>query len=391
MPRIPNRSVSNELQTARSYTLYGTCVPKQLATQIKISFELATYTGEYTVIQLSTKAPNVPVRDISTGIYVCVLFLVTKPPKDYNLPVDETSVLALAYVRTMVRNRHLILFVAFVFLLSAWTRKGVLDTVTRSEHKVEGSYIDFSSERGIRFTSTPQTLFIETIPGGEPLLSATEPAGSMRLVSIGSSVFIQSDEANSLDYSVQGEQYNISEFSTDHEGLQRLKNMAVETSEIVHLKALYDSLQYLLSRPEVQLIEYAAHAMGEEGINGQDSSSVLAFYLAALHLHKLQHAASGSNHSMQDHHALQPNSFTPNHLSMRGKRHSNSCFNTCPPCQGKQCLGLCGLNCHCWKFVCGDCCWHLGCYEHDLCCREKFIHTKCLLPFNFQCESSYKC
>ena len=295
------------------------------------------------------------------------------------------------YVRTMAKNRHLILFVAFVFFCRSWSRKGVLDIVTRSEHKVEGSYIDFSSERGIRFTSTPQTLFIETIPGGEPLLSATEPVGSMRLVSIGSSVFIQSDEENSLDYSIQGEQHNISEFRTDHEGLQRLKNMAVETSENVHLKALSDSLRDLLSRPEVQLIEYAARAMGEEGINGQDSSSVLPFYLAALHLHKMQHAAFGSNHSMQDHHALQPNSFTPNHLPMRGKRHSNSCFNTCPPCQDQQCLGLCGLNCHCWKLVCGDCCWHLGCYEHDLCCREKFIRTKCLLPFKFQCEHSYKC
>ena len=30
---------------------------------VKISFGL-TYTGEYTVIELSTKAPNVPVRNI---------------------------------------------------------------------------------------------------------------------------------------------------------------------------------------------------------------------------------------------------------------------------------------------------------------------------------------
>ena len=291
----------------------------------------------------------------------------------------------------MAKNRHLILFVAFVFFRSSWTLKGVLDIVTRSEHKVEGSYIDFSSERGIRFTSTPQTLFIETTPGGEPLLLATEPVGSMRLVSIGSSVFIQSDEENTVDYAVQEGQHNISEFSNDHEALQRHKKKAAKSTVSVHAKALQDSLRSLLSRAEVELIGYAAHAMGEEGINGQDSSSVLPFYLAALHLHKLQHAASGSNHSMQDHHALQPNSFTPNHLSMRGKRHSNSCFNTCPPCQGKQCLGLCGLNCHCWKFVCGDCCWHLGCYEHDLCCREKFIRTKCLLPFNFQCESTYNC
>ena len=293
----------------------------------------------------------------------------------------------------MFRNRHLILFVAFVFFRNSWTRKGVLDIVSRSENKIEGSYIDFSSERGIRFTSKPNTLFIETIPGGEPLLLATEPVGSMRLVSIGNSVFIQSDEENSVDYLVQRGQYNISEFSKDHEGLQSLKNRAAETSENVHLKALQDSLQDLLSRPEVELIEDAARALGEEeGINGQDSSSVLPFYLAALHLHKLQHAASGFNHSKLNHHALQAgNSFTPIHLPVRGKRYSDPCFETCPPCQDQQCLGLCGFKCHCWKMVCGDCCWHLGCYEHDLCCREKFIRTKCLFPLNFRCEHPYKC
>ena len=293
----------------------------------------------------------------------------------------------------MVRNGHLILFVAFVFFRISWTRKGVLDIASRSENKIEGSYTDFITERGIRFTSTSNTLFIETIPGSEPLLLATEPVGSMRLVSIGSSVFIQSDEENSVDYLVQRGQYNISEFSKDHEGLQSLKNRAAKTSENVHLKALQDSLQDLLSRPEVELIEYAAHALGEEeGINGQDSSSVLPFYLAALHLHKLQRAASGSNHSTQNHHVLQSNSFTPNHLPVRGKRRSDSCFDTCPPCQDEDCLGLCGPNCHCWKFVCGDCCWHIGCYEHDLCCSKyNYMHAKCLLPFKFRCERPYKC
>ena len=292
----------------------------------------------------------------------------------------------------MAMSRHIVLFVIFTFFHSSWSRKGALDIVTHSEHKIEGSYIDFSSERGIRFTSTPQTLSIETIPGGEPLLSATEPVGSMRLVSIGSSVFIQSDEENSLDYSVQGEQHNITEFSKDHEGLQRLKNKAAETLENVHVKALEDSLQNLLSRPEVELIEYAAHAMGEEGINGQDSSSVLPFSLVALHLHKLQHATSGSNHSMQNHDGLQArNNLLPNHLSIRGKRDFMYCSDTCPPCPDKECVGMCGRNCHCWKIVCGDCCWHLGCYEHDLCCIKKFISTKCLIPIKFRCESPYKC
>ena len=30
------------------------------------------------------------------------------------------------------------------------------------------------------------------------------------------------------------------------------------------------------------------------------------------------------------------------------------------------CAGICGPGCKtCWKFVCGDCCYHLGCTRHD--------------------------
>ena len=48
---------------------------------------------------------------------------------------------------------------------------------------------------------------------------------------------------------------------------------------------------------------------------------------------------------------------------------------------GDKCLGMCGPRCRCWHWVCGDCCEHGGCRQHDLCCRSNFFSTYCLTPW----------
>lgn len=45
------------------------------------------------------------------------------------------------------------------------------------------------------------------------------------------------------------------------------------------------------------------------------------------------------------------------------------------------CRGMCGAGCNCWEWVCGDCCFHQSCYEHDLCCKHAPWSSYCLLPF----------
>ena len=55
----------------------------------------------------------------------------------------------------------------------------------------------------------------------------------------------------------------------------------------------------------------------------------------------------------------------------------------------ERCTGMCGLGCRCWKWVCGDCCRHQGCYEHDICCNIYGRFTSyCALPFvyGFSCK-----
>lgn len=53
--------------------------------------------------------------------------------------------------------------------------------------------------------------------------------------------------------------------------------------------------------------------------------------------------------------------------------------------RGNDCRGMCGRKCSCWSWVCGNCCFHQGCYEHDLCCDHDFWSTYCLTPFGFSC------
>ena len=60
----------------------------------------------------------------------------------------------------------------------------------------------------------------------------------------------------------------------------------------------------------------------------------------------------------------------------------------------KECFGMCGKNCWCWDWVCGDCCLHKGCLQHDACCRcvnLPYLSSYCLLPFiyGFDCSNGY--
>ena len=47
------------------------------------------------------------------------------------------------------------------------------------------------------------------------------------------------------------------------------------------------------------------------------------------------------------------------------------------------CLGMCGKGCNCQKWVCGNCCWNKGCYQHDLCCTRSTF--SCIIPAGFSC------
>ena len=76
----------------------------------------------------------------------------------------------------------------------------------------------------------------------------------------------------------------------------------------------------------------------------------------------------------------------------RRRKRSSGCYKS--P-MGSNCLGMCGRGCSCWRFVCGDCCFYQGCYDHDLCCKKNFFSLGCLSPvrliLHFTCGGYPNC
>ena len=65
--------------------------------------------------------------------------------------------------------------------------------------------------------------------------------------------------------------------------------------------------------------------------------------------------------------------------------------------EGENCLGMCGPGCRCcWRYICGDCCYHQGCYDHDMCCRRNgMLSLGCWSPvrliLHFRCSGYPNC
>ena len=160
-----------------------------------------------------------------------------------------------------------------------------------------------------------------------------------------------------------------------HEYLQH-ENSAHSDRPVDHDKPLSDAIHDLLDTKEVGLLEKAAEAVGKKGLNGKNTPAALPFFLFALRIAQIDEDSHYSNTT----------------INLRHKRQSYMhCADTCPPCPNDKCIGMCGKGCTCWRHICNDCCWHRGCYDHDLCCKSSRLKTRCLLPVKFRCNQHYRC
>lgn len=260
-------------------------------------------------------------------------------------------------------------------VLSLAHGEGRLDVTTLTESQADVVYTDLSSGKGLRIASATDSLFITTLDG-QNLVAAEEAVSSMRLIGLGRCQFIQvkTGAGQSRDFAVP-EAFSGVLSNKDQSVLRDLVSILnTSGSSQDQDSKLWKAVHEVLAYPEVSLLKSAVSAMGMSGVTGLLYPSVLPFYIAALRLDQL----------------IQRNNLT-SHTAGRYHGVSEDCLSECPPCPYQDCLGLCGYGCYCWKYVCGDCCYHLGCYEHDICCREKFVRTACLFPFGFKCESGYNC
>ena len=271
------------------------------------------------------------------------------------------------------------------------SNKGHLTLQYLSIFEVSGTFAEYEgSTVGIEFNSFSNSLSITTLKG-KPLLVASEAIGPYRWFVVDTNTFLQVNVNHNgkqmykdcaLDYTIDEDNFLATWKKYLNSVEQFAQSCDMEDRNVQ--KILQASLNTLMEKPEINLLQEAVMALGTDiGITGSDYPSILPLYLVALNLHKVwidsQFLAGHSNVSESE--------------SMRYQKvqDDSDCLDECPPCPDDLCLGMCGYSCSCWKWVCGDCCYHLGCYGHDVCCRENFIQTKCLFPFSFKCEETYEC
>lgn len=276
---------------------------------------------------------------------------------------------------------NLLLFTCVHCQVEIGSNSSLLTLYNVNKYRLDGTYIDHQAGCGIKFNSTSDSLIIKNM-NDKLIVGAEENTGEFLVVAIGHNQFIQHRQTgadqmvNVFEYAIPKSHGNFYG-EKNHEKMMELVNK-LSTMDINSRTVLKKSVSELTSGCEVHLMRNAAFDLGKQGITGYDYPSALPFYLSALQTSSYQHF-----------NAIASSASDLNHL--RVKRSSCSDTNVCPPCKDHECLGMCGPGCDCWKFVCGDCCYYLGCHSHDLCCRSHPDSLACLMPIQFDCHKEYVC
>ena len=267
-----------------------------------------------------------------------------------------------------------------------------LRMISASTERIEAEY--YTPNGGIHILSEVRSSgeavrIVITTTSGEPLFSLDRPLYSSGLVSmVGKEfLFVNKTLANGdrklTEYVVPtGHSQRVMNAIKHHQVPKVLRHLDSETVNTTAANAIDE----LLARPEVLLIKDAAFAIGSTGLTGVGNPAAMAFYTTALRFAKStivedQHVASGESEGA----ARELLSKKRSRRSLTWCSNSNSYCNICP--DGDDCLGLCGPGCSCWWFICGDCCWNLGCYIHDVftCFGQNDLDCWLNAPFELLC------
>ena len=253
-----------------------------------------------------------------------------------------------------------------------------LNVITVTLGKLEGEY--YGSAGGIHFLSTvngSDFLLTITTTSGEVIIIARRPQESpMAMMSLNDTDFLVMETPNSLDYIIPKNNTELMKSLMERgPNVDMNEVMSMVDSTNVN-ETLHCVIEHLVMRSESVLITEAAKALGGLGINGTEYPAVLPFYMLALRLANGRDGVQGD----QNTEPKQPRQRRSSTCTRNGNQY------TCPsgkcpfPKYGNRCFGMCGKGCSCWSFLCGDCCVHRGCLEHDQCCADNgFYSLKCLL------------
>ena len=259
--------------------------------------------------------------------------------------------------------------------------EGQLEIVKLTKWLVDVVYEDALTGSGLRITSAPDSMHLRTLDGRN-LVLAQGAEGSLRLIVVGQRAFVQftANNGESSDF-VMLDAYSDAIYNNDvidmksflQDFMLAAKISGIEEDNGEELQKALKNLTMIHPKME-QHLQSVVSILSGRGVTGLEYPSVLPFYMTTFKLNQflgnLSEVASGFDSG----------------APLRLRRDELQCLSECPPCQDQECLGMCGYGCQCWECVCGDCCFHSGCYKHDILCREKFFQTCCLFPFSFSCD-----
>ncbi len=145
------------------------------------------------------------------------------------------------------------------------------------------------------------------------------------------------------------------------QGLQAADAAEPEDAAVQKVSSQGDAsvMQAVFSSKELALLPKLSKALGDSGLDGLKSQAALGIHRLAQHVSR---AAGGAAAALPSEDAAswapQPGAEVPYCLDLRSDPNHNDCF------------GMCGNDCNCWSWVCGDCCYHRGCFMHDTYCSR---------------------
>lgn len=278
---------------------------------------------------------------------------------------------------------------------------GKLRVITITNEKIEGEY--YSPTSGIHFQSEVKgdyhLLSITTIDG-QTLVIAKQFHESTSLVRITETDFLimnsRDDDGHFkyTDYVVPGTYHDRVETALKRNRLSGKVLRHLDNRNINETRQL--AFESLALRDEIELITEAAWTLGRLGINGNENPAAMPFYTLARRLQQYRDSLLNPADGIGMDHPIPALSdrkkrWQPALSYVTVERRSSECVGGIVPSTSNDCLGMCGYGCYCWSWVCGDCCVHQGCLDHDNCCREHgFWSWACWSLWNFSC-SSYSC
>ena len=184
--------------------------------------------------------------------------------------------------------------------------------------------------------------------------------------------YLQIGDAIFVEHMNSGESYYLQKSALPTQ-LEHLRDGQVYLQSKQQQQQLYtnldkvNALKDLSSNYNTANIELLSKALGEQlGEEGRNSPSVMSIHLAAKSMAFLERTT-------RDISGTCPN------------KEAQFCLNK--PI-GSDCEGMCGRGTSCWSIICDDCCYHEGCYQHDVCCEKYgYFSWKCLDVTSFSCDS----